>query len=262
VQVGDGPIRVVWSKADQMFNDILKCCKTDRMPRYKGDLELINHSAGSITSEAYQKRWMRKNELLADAAEKASIAADWLGGRPYPLERLNKAWTLGMGGEFHDLLPGTSTPKAFEFAWNDDVIALNQFAGVLTSAASAVSSALDTNTKGNAIVVYNPLNIEREDVVEAKITFLNNLTPKAVRVTGPDGAEVPAQISNGKVLFLAKTPSVGFAVYNVEAAEANASGELRATERSLENGRYRIAIDKNGDVSSIFDKKINRELLS
>src|SRR2546428_5838285 len=48
VQVGDGPINVVWSKADQMFLDILRCCKTDALPRYKGDLELINHSAGSL----------------------------------------------------------------------------------------------------------------------------------------------------------------------------------------------------------------------
>src|SRR5436190_21044208 len=110
---------------------------------------------------------MRKNELLADAAEKASLAAAWLGGRRYPLERLNSAWTLVMGGQFHDLLPGTATPKAFEFAWNDDVIALNQFAGVLTSATAGVASVLDTQAKGSAIVVYNPLNIAREDVVEA-----------------------------------------------------------------------------------------------
>src|SRR5207247_2770775 len=115
-----------------------------RVPLYKGDRELISHSAGSITSEAYQKRWMRKNELLADAAEKASVAAAWLGGRAYPLQRLNDAWTLVMGGQFHDLLPGTATPKAFEFAWNDDVIAMNQFAGVLTSATSAVAAGLDT----------------------------------------------------------------------------------------------------------------------
>jgi alpha-mannosidase len=272
VQTGDGPIRVVWSKADQMFRDIANCCATDHLPRYQGDLELINHSAGSLTSEAYQKRWMRKNELLADAAEKASVAADWLGGRPYPLERLNNAWTLVMGGQFHDLLPGTATPKAFEFAWNDDVIALNQFAGVLTSAVSAVSSTLDTNTKGNAIVVYNPLNIEREDIVEATVAFPNTATLKAVRVTGPDGREVPAQISNGKVLFLAKTPSVGFAVYNVEAFDparqhddyilpAN-SAMMKASESSLENDRYRVTIDRNGDVSSIFDKKAKRELLS
>lgn len=263
VSVGDGGVKVVWSKADQMFRDIENCCATDRLPRYKGDLELINHSAGSLTSQAYQKRWMRKNELLADAAEKASIAADWLSGRPYPLERLNNAWTLVMGGQFHDLLPGTATPKAFEFAWNDDVIALNQFAGVLTSAAAAVSSTLDTNTNGSAIVVYNPLNIEREDVVEASLTFPDNAVPNAVRVYGPDGKEVPAQLNNGKVLFLARTPSVGFAVYNVEPAEAgNSSGDLKATESSLENNRYRITIDKHGDVSNIFDKKINRELLS
>src|ERR1700745_2591061 len=169
-----------------MFQDILSCCSTERMPRYKGDLELINHSAGSITSEAYQKRWMRKNELLADAAEKASIGAEWLGGRTYPRERLNNAWTLVMGGQFHDLLPGTATPKAFEFAWNDDVIAMNQFAGVLTSAANSIASGLNTESRATAIVVYTPLNIDREDVVEAAIVFPNS-PPRAVRAVGPDG---------------------------------------------------------------------------
>jgi alpha-mannosidase len=262
VQVGDGPIKVVWSKADQMFQDIANCCPTDRLPRYQGDLELINHSAGSLTSQAYQKRWMRKNELLADAAEKASVAAAWLGARPYPLERLNNAWALVMGGQFHDILPGTATPKAFEFAWNDDVIALNQFAGVLTSASTAVATTLATNTKGAAIVVYNPLNIEREDIVEATISFPGS-APQAVRVFGPDGNEVQAQLTNGKVLFLAKVPPIGFAVYSVEAAaSSNSPGELKASESSLENQRYRVMIDKNGDVSSIFDKRINRELLS
>jgi len=266
IQVGDGPIRVVWSKADEMFDDIANCCKTDRMPRYKGDLELINHSAGSLSSEAYQKRWMRKNELLADAAEKASVAAAWLGGRPYPQERLNGAWTLVMGGQFHDILPGTATPKSFEFAWNDDVIAMNQFAGVLTSATNAVAAAMDTQTQGTPIVVFNPLNIEREDVVEAVVPFPNG-TPSSVRVTGPDGKEVPAQLAGEKdgvtkVLFLARVPSVGHAVYDVHAGEASSSAETKASESSLENARYRVKLNQNGDVSSIFDKKLNRELLS
>src|SRR5207253_1452461 len=110
----------------------------------------------------------------------------------------NGAWTLVMGGQFHDLLPGTATPKAFEFAWNDDVIAMNQFAGVLTSATNAVASALNTEATGTAIVVYNPLNVEREDVVEASISFSNGVA-HAVRVVGPDGKEVPSQLSNGTV---------------------------------------------------------------
>ncbi|HYW69943.1 MAG TPA: glycoside hydrolase family 38 C-terminal domain-containing protein, partial [Pyrinomonadaceae bacterium] len=262
VQVGDGSIRVEWSKADQMFQDILACCSTDRMPRYKGDLELINHSAGSITSQAYQKRWMRRNEVLADSAEKASIAAEWLGGRTYPRERLNNAWTLVMGGQFHDLLPGTATPKAFEFAWNDDVVAMNQFAGVLTSAANVVAAGMDTEAKGVGVVVYNPLNVEREDIVTAEVTFAGG-PPHGVRVVGPDGREVPSQLANGKVLFPALVPSVGFAFYDVQPADSlQSAGDLKATESSLENARYRVTIDKQGDVSSIFDKKINHELLS
>ena len=259
VAVGEGPVHVIISAADQMFKDI-KPEMTARMPRYKGDLELINHSAGSLTSEAYHKRWNRKNELLADAAEKASIAAQWMGGRPYPQQRLNDAWTLVMGGHFHDTAAGTATPRSYEFAQNDDVIALNQFATVLTSATEAVSSALNTQTRGTAVVVFNPLNIAREDVVEASVALPAGTS--AVRVIGPDGKEAPAQFENGKAIFVAKTPSVGYAVYDVEPASAAPASTLKVSATSLENARYRVTLNGDGDVSSIFDKSINKELLS
>jgi alpha-mannosidase len=260
VQFGDGPLRVVSATAEQMFNDI-KPSMYARLPRYKGDLELINHSAGSITSQAYMKRWNRKNELLADAAEKASIAAQWLGGRPYPQQRLNEAWQVVTLGQFHDIIPGTSIPKAYEYAWNNEVLAMNEFAGVMTSATQAVASALNTQTTGAAVVVYNPLNVGREDVVEATVKFTGG-TPNAVRVVGPDGQAVPAQVSNGKALFLAKVPSVGYAVYDVQAATSAAPSTLKVTQSSLENARYAVKLDQNGDISGIFDKQINKELLS
>jgi alpha-mannosidase len=261
VKMGDGPVRVISTAADQMFLDI-KPEMQSKMPRYKGDLELINHSAGSLTSQAYHKRWNRKNEILADAAEKASVAAEWMGGRPYPQERLNHAWTLVMGGQFHDTGAGTATPRSYEFAQNDDIIASNQFADVLTSATQAVTSALDTQSSGIPVAVYNPLNIEREDVVEANVSFSGGL-PKSVRVTGPDGNEVPSQVENGKVLFLAKAPPVGYAIFSIEKAEsASASGELKVSESSLENARYRVALNRDGDVTSIFDKSLKKELLS
>jgi len=196
VRVGDGPLHVVSATSEQMFLDI-KPEQLSGLPRFTGELQLTNHSAGSYSSETFQKRWNRKNELLADAAEKASVAAAWLGGRPYPQDRLNKAWTLVMGGQFHDILPGTATPKAFEFSWNDDVIAMNQFAEVLTSATESIASGMNTETKGAAVVVYNPLNIAREDVVEASVSFSTGM-PNGIRVFGPDGREVPAQLSNGK----------------------------------------------------------------
>src|SRR6185436_15135346 len=66
-----------------------------------------------------------------------------------------------------------------------------------------------------------------------------------------------------KVLFLAKVPTVGYAVYDVQAADsATSSSTLKITESSLENARYTVKIDQNGDVSSVFDKKLSKELLS
>jgi alpha-mannosidase len=269
VTVGNGPLRVISSKADQMFLDILKSGKMAGLPRYTGDLELTNHSAGSLTSEAEHKRWNRKNELLADAAERASVAAAWLGGLPYPLDRLNHAWRLVLGGQFHDLMAGTATPKSYEYSWNDDAIAMNQFAGVLASAVQSIASGMKTETQGIPVVVYNPLNIDREDIAEATLSFPGG-APKAVSVAGPDGHEVPAQVESAggdavKVVFLARVPSVGLAVYDVRPVElASAAGQsaLKVTQSSLENGRYRVRLDGNGDVASIFDKKHNRELLA
>lgn len=266
-RVGDGPLHVVQARADQMFLDI-RPDQTSKMPRYKGDLELINHSAGSITSQTVHKRWNRQNELLAAAAEEASVGAAWLGGRTYPQERLNRAWRLVMAGQFHDSMAGTATPKSYEYIWNDDVLAMNQFSGVLTSATGAIASGMNTEGKGIPLVIFNPLSVAREDVVEANASFTFGI-PKAVRVFGPDGNEVPSQLvgeSNGatKILFLAKTPSIGFAVYDAQPADApaQANSELSVSNSGMENARYRVKIDSDGDVSSIFDKKINHELLS
>ena len=253
---GDGPIKVVSATAEQMFLDI-RPNQIGRLPRYEGDLLLTDHSAGSLTSQSYQKYWNRQNELLADAAEKASVGAAWLGRRFYPQERLNNAWTLVMGGQFHDILPGTATPKAFEFSWNDDVIALNQFASVLTSATEGVAAEMNTQTAGVPIVVYNPLNVEREDVVEATVAVGDG----PVRVVGPDGREAPVQVVGEKLLFLAKAPSVGYAVYSVLKGETTRATSLKVTDLSLENHRYRVELNRDGDVARIFDKQLKRELL-
>src|SRR5574341_318107 len=267
IQTGsEGPLKVIWSNADQLFRD-MQSGDLSRLPRYAGDLELINHSAGSITSQAYHKRWNRRNEIPADGAEKASVAAAGLAGLAYPKERLNQAWRLVLTGQFHDNLAGTSTLKAYEYVWNDDVIALNQFAEVLTGATSAVAAALDTRTQGVPALVYNQLNLPRQDLAEAQTAFRGGV-PRAVRVVGQEGKDVPAQVADGgegtaKVLFLATVPSVGFAVYDVRRAEAPiAAPALGVSASALENQRYRVTLNPDGDVTGIFDRTLGRELLS
>ena len=71
-------------------------------------------------------------------------------GLAYPAARLREAWTRVLWHHFHDDITGTSIPQAYQFSWNDEFVSLNQFAGVLTSATSSVSSLLDTQAAGDS----------------------------------------------------------------------------------------------------------------
>ncbi len=264
--VSGGPVRVISAPADQMFKDITPALAA-KLPTYQGELELVQHSAGALSSEAYMKRWNRKNEQLAQAAEGAATAAAWLGVSPYPYDSLYRGWDLVLGSQMHDILPGTSVPKAYEYSWNDEVLALNQFAAVTEDASAAVLSTLDTRAEGTPVAVYNPLAIEREDPVEATIAF-TGAPPQAITAYDPKGQPVPTQIletrgATLRVLFLARVPSVGYAIYDLRPGAAPAAkSSLAAGADTLENARYRVRLDSAGDIASVFDKSLNKEMLS
>ncbi len=129
---GTGPVRVISAPANRMFDDLTDAQKA-KLPVYKGELLLTNHSTGSLTSKAIMKRFNRKNELLANAAESAATMAFELGLQPYPSDHLYRAWDLVLGSQMHDILPGTCIPKAYEYSWNDEILALNHFASVVES---------------------------------------------------------------------------------------------------------------------------------
>lgn len=263
---GSGPVTVVSAASDQLFRDLTPS-QVAALEEYDGEFLMKTHGTGCYTSQAAMKRWNRKNELLADAAERASVVADWLGAVDYEQDRLEEAWVRFLWHQFHDDLPGTSIPSAYEFSWNDEILSLNQFSSVLSTAVGGVTRAMDTQTVGQPIVVYNPVATDRTDFVEASVTF--DTAPASVRVYDGTGTEVPSQIvgiegRSATVQFQAAVPSAGFAVYEVRpsASPSQLTTGLSVTESSLENDRYLVTLDSNGDVSSIYDKDAGRELLS
>ena len=265
---GKGPLRVVTGPSNRVFDDLTPA-QRGRLPVYKGELLLTGHSTGSLTSKAIMKRFNRENELLANAAESAAATAHALGALPYPANKLYRAWDLTLGSQMHDILPGTCLPKSYEFSWNDEVLALNQFAAVAEGSCAAVASGLDTQVAPGSVplVVFNPLSIPRQDVVEASLTLPAGAGP-GVTVFGPNGQPVPTQVTartGDKVtlLFLANAPSVGYAVYEARPGPAAPYGlsPLRSTVNGIENERYRVTLDANGDVASILDKAAGKELL-
>lgn len=265
IKNNDSKFKVVLTSSDQIYKDITPEIRK-KLPTYSGDLLLIEHSAGSMTSQSYMKRANRKNEALARSAEQASVLADWMGGAAYPFTKLNNSWDLVLGSQFHDILPGTSTVKAYEYAWNDEFIAMNGFSEVLKNAVSNISRGMDTRVEGKPVVVYNPVTLSREDVVTVDLTYPR--LPVNVKVADKDGNILPSQIISAKgnkmtLIFLAKLPPAGFAVFDIrETIEKQAAPELIVTENTLENKYFRVKIDSNGDIASVYDKRAAREVLS
>lgn len=260
-----GPVKVIAGPADLMFRAITDAQKA-ALPSYRGDLLLTEHSAGSITSEAFMKRLNRQDELLADAAEKASVGGDLLGGCAYPGETLTRAWGLMLRNQFHDILPGTCLPKAYEYAWNDGILAARAFEGALQDGAGAVARALDTRVDGVPIVVFNPLGMDREDLVEATVPA-GLAGAGDLQAVDPSGRILPVQRVLGvdgqpRLIFPARVPAVGFAVFGLRPGKAPSTTPLKVSGQSLENERYRVGIDPAGDLVSLYDKQLGRELLA
>ena len=261
----DSKFKVVLTSSDQIYKDITPEIRA-KLPTYYGDLLLIEHSAGSMTSQSYMKRANRKNEALSKSAEQAASIADWLGGASYPTTKLNNSWELVLGSQFHDILPGTATPLSYRYAWNDEFIAANGFSEVLKNSVGAISHELNTQVQGRAIVVYNPVAIEREDVVTVDLSYPK--LPGNVKVFDKNNSEVPSQIISAagnkiSVIFLAKLPSAGLSVFDIrETADKPASSTLLVTTQTLENNYLKVKIDANGDIASIFDKLAAKEVLS
>ncbi len=260
-----GPIKVIASEADLMFRAITDK-QAAKFPTWNNELQLIEHSTGVLTSQAYTKKLNRDAELLADASERAAVSALLLTGSKYPQKTLNNAWGLMLRNQFHDNLPGTSIPKAYEYSWNDGIIALNKFAGVYKDAIGALAQTLNTDVAGVPIVVFNPLSISRKEITEA---FIPNALSKTefIAVYDTKGTEVPSQITTGfdglrRILFLADLPPVGAVVYSLREAKAQlGNADLLVKSNYLENKNYQVKIDTNGDIASIFDKKLGKEIL-
>jgi alpha-mannosidase len=236
------------------------------LPVYDDELILKTHGTGCYTSQAAMKRFNRTNELLADAAEKAGVAAAVLAGVPYPGDRLREAWTRFIWHQFHDDLTGTCVPQAYQFSWNDELASMNQFAGVLTSSTTAVSALLDTRGAGVPLVVYNPVSMARRDAVEALVRLAAPATSVKV-VDAATGQTVPSQVlgtsaAGTRILFLADAPSIGYHVYHVSPTTAPAPATtVSVTPTTLENNRLTVRIDQHGDIASIYDRDAKHELL-
>lgn len=258
----DAPIEIISAVSDDLFKAYLG--RKAELPSFDGELLMDVHATGCYTSQTAMKYYNRRNEELTGAAERASVAADWLGALAYDQQKLTEIWQRFIWHQFHDDLTGTSIPAAYTWSWNDELIALRQGGDVMNTAVGALSYSLDTRVKGTPVVVYNAVTYPVKAVVEAEIPL--SAKTKGVAVYGPDGRRVAAQILSREgdkavIAFAADVKSVGYAVYDVRPASPAKSSVLKVNGNTIENAVYKVMLDKNGDIASLVDKRYGRELV-
>ncbi|MDO4380021.1 MAG: glycoside hydrolase family 38 C-terminal domain-containing protein [Clostridia bacterium] len=257
-------IKVLSSSPTEFFDDLsnLELSDINKLPRWNNELLMSNHGVGSYTSRSFSKRCNRRGEELADMAERSSVIAMSVCAAKYPKTELDKAWKRIIAHTFHDDITGTSVERVYKRSWNDYILSLNQFSNVFEGASGEVVKNMDTSwTKGIAVVVSNSIEQPRMEPVDITIPAAGF---KFVRVFDSEGHEVPSQVNYSdnnyiKATFCANVPSLGFKVFDVlysyEPCEINTG--VRIKENMLENYKYIVSIDKNGDICSIIDKTLD-----
>lgn len=257
---GNGPIEIVSATSDQLYKDFLPYEQHPELPVYDGELLMDLHGNGCYTSQAAMKLYNRQNEHLGDAAERTAVMADWLGTTKYPILRMTDTWRRMIWHQFHDDVTGTSIPRAYEFSWNDELLALKTFSQVLTHSVSDVISKMDTRVKGTPIVVYNNETFPVNSVATVELNDNKNYT-----VTDVKGKRVVSQTverdGRNYLLFDAQVPATGFAVYGIQST--NKVSEVKEIQgSSIENSEYRLTVNEQGDVVSVYDKRYQKELVA
>lgn len=260
---------VVSATSDEIFRDLDKLPKSEtaRLKTWNNELLMTSHGAGAYTSRAMNKRLNAQNENIADIAEKMCIAAEANGVYKYPKENLSRAWKRVIQHQFHDDITGTGNMDVYIDGQSDYYASLSDFETELDGAAGAMANELNTSFVTECgVAVYNSSPFRRKNAVSAHIKLMHNST--FVKVLDATGKEVPSQIikKSGKefdIVFIADVNAMGYAVYDVVPANkaCEIKTDLAVSLHTLENEKYRVIFNKNGDLATVIDKKNNINVL-
>ena len=260
-------VKVISARSDEIYDDLnaLSDEQKDKLPTWNNELVMTAHAVGGYTSRAIGKRWNRRCEELADVTERAAVLGTVLGNMEYPAKTLEKSWKRAIAHQFHDDIPGTSVQRGYQRSWNDYVLSMNQLENEYTHSVGAVAAAMDTSwVKGTAVVVNNSLEQDRSDVVTVALPVSSDY----VRVLDKKGKSVPCQLirregDKAVIAIYCQMKSLGYKVLDVQASDKaeDLDTDLKVTDSTVENGRYFVAVDSNGDICSIIDKKYGRDLI-
>ncbi|MCM0592164.1 MAG: alpha-mannosidase [Gloeotrichia echinulata IR180] len=237
------------------------------LPTWEDELYLEFHR-GCYTTHADQKRWNRQCENLLYQAELFATLATIGYGAIYPQAEIETAWKQVLFNQFHDILPGSSITQVYQDAlpqWQQvQQVGTKILLESLLAIASHINLPEPPHPDSVPVLIFNSLNWQRSEVVALTLP-----TPATVNqqwlISDISGNQLISQLSEpSTLLFLASNiPPVGYRLFWLSPTSSLPPSPPLPPDWILENEFLRVLINpETGDLSSVFDKTHQREVLN
>lgn len=197
------------------------------LPKWQGELYLEFHR-GTLTSIARNKRNNRRSEFAFLDMEMQSVMAEKLLGIPYPKDAIRAGWEKILTNQFHDIIPGSSIPEVY----------------------------LDSDRDYEEILSY--ADSVRSDI-RRQILARVAADGKHVIFNGHSFPVSSCVMIDGQAVYVENIPAKGYKAVDVIARESRVT--VSEDLHSVETPFFRVKLDKNFNISRLYDKKCHREVL-
>lgn len=245
--------QVKQSSVKEFFESIEPLTESKMMPVWNGELYLEYHR-GTYTSQARNKRANRKAEFLLHDTEFIAALASVTTNYQYPNSLFTEAWKTICLNQFHDIIPGSSIGPVYEESQAQYAELTTNITQLRNEALQSLSQKLDGD-----ILLVNPTSFTQQGLVfipgDSFQRFALNGQPVSAQQTD-SGLWVDAgELAPYSVTALS---GVGYGVGQLAAPDSGAN----SSTQKLENKFLKVEFNNGGDITRIFDKQANREVLA
>lgn len=198
---------------------------------WNGELYLEMHQ-GTYTTQAKNKWYNRKIEIMLRELELVSVQAMVLSGKDYPQKDIERIWKEVLLYQFHDILPGSSIKKVYDESLERYEKLSAEIKALTSEAYSSLIEESGNKTENDAVLAVNTLSWDRDEWLQIKGEWHHVYIPALGYI-------------------LVGTDSISEVKHNRD-----------QDENVLENEKIKITFDSDGSIRSIMDKSIYREMIA
>ncbi len=226
--------------------------------------EMITRDFGPYTNNHEVKRRNRVAEYAVLNAEKASVLAKHLLGRPYEKKILSDCWKDVLFNQFHDILGGACIKAAYVDTYNQQGRAAFTAEEITQYRLQAITKKIRTLGRNPEnpwnIVVWNLNDADYEGYIESEIQWLHEFPAYSGELVleDGDGVQYPCQIIRAKAVipgfrsrfvFRARIPAMGYKSFKVIQTGGNAVIAQDTVPLQIETKQFSVRV--NGETGKL-----------